>query len=67
MTGGKKWIKHVDVIYIEVNIAELYKDCATLPDIDEFLTEEGFERVVINITEYKWGDALYVRKRAPVE
>ena len=67
MRGGKEWIKHADVVYIEVNVAELYKGCALLPDIDAFLGEEGFDRVLTDITEYKWGDALYVRKRAPVE
>lgn len=51
---GIKWI------YTEVNTEEVYRNCAKLWEIDDYLT--GFERIETNITRYGWGDALYKRK-----
>ena len=48
-------------IYIEVNIEELYKGCSLLPDLDKYLSTYGFRRTLTKITEYGWGDALYLR------
>lgn len=49
----------IDYIYTEVNVAHLYKDCALMSEIDEYLTE--FERVETSITRMEWGDAFYKR------
>jgi glycosyltransferase involved in cell wall biosynthesis len=34
-------------------------------EIDDFLGSRGFKRVITDITEYGWGDALYVRVAPP--
>lgn len=56
-----KYIDFVDYIYTEVNTEEVYKKCDLLTDIDSFLREHNFVRVMIKLTEYNWGDALYKR------
>jgi len=43
------YIQYVQYIYTEVNTEKVYKDCALLPEIDEFLKEKGFTRVACNI------------------
>lgn len=51
----------IDYIYTEVNETDIYKDCALIGEIDEYLSD--FERVETAMTEFKWGDALYRRKK----
>ena len=60
LKGAIKSIKYAKAIYLEVNESELYKGCGLIGDIDLFLAEYGFKRVITNITKYGWGDALYV-------
>lgn len=55
-------LKKVDSIYCEVNIREIYKNCARLEELDGFLAGEGFTRVDIQMTSHGWGDALYIRQ-----
>ena len=52
----------IDWVYTEVNVKSLYKNCALLYQIDNFLLSKGFVRVQIYMTPHFWGDALYVRK-----
>jgi FkbM family methyltransferase len=54
-------LKTVDVIYTEVNIEEVYKGCAQLDEIDNYLRDFGFERVATTMMRENWGDALYIR------
>lgn len=51
----------VDYVYTEVNEKYLYKDCALVGELDEFLSHYGFKRDLTRMTEYGWGDALYVK------
>jgi hypothetical protein len=60
LKGATETIKHAKVLYLEVNSKELYKDCALINEIDEFLAPLGFKRVLTNMTIHKWGDALYI-------
>lgn len=53
--------RHLDVIYAEVNEAELYAGCLTLPRFDAMLADRGFQRVRTLMTPHQWGDAVYVR------
>ena len=49
-------------IYTEVNRDELYKNCARLHELDEFLKDKGFTRIdMVMLDGPGWGDALYVR------
>jgi hypothetical protein len=54
-------IRFANAIYCEVNIQSLYKGCALLGEVDEFLKGKGFTRVAIEMAEQGWGDALYIR------
>ena len=60
LKGATKSIKHAKIIYLEVNSAELYKNCALIQEIDDFLAEYNFKRVLTNMTPHKCGDALYI-------
>lgn len=53
-------LENFNYIYSEVNKESLYKGCALINQIDEFLSE--FKRVEVKWTQFGWGDAFYVRK-----
>ena len=63
LKGAISSIQYADALYLEVNVDELYKDCALIGEIDSFLANYKFERVLTNITSYGWGDALYIRNK----
>jgi len=54
-------------IYLEVNQKPLYKGCATVDQIDEYLSEKKFRRVATRWTPNGWGDALYCSNDLKVE
>jgi len=60
LKGATKYIHHAEAIYLEVNEKELYKGCGLINEIDDFLAQYNFKRVIKNITEHGWGDALYI-------
>jgi len=62
LKGASNSIQYADAIYLEVNEDYLYKDCALIGEIDEFLKLKGFNRVHTVMTQWKWGDALYLRQ-----
>lgn len=67
LKGAEELLKQVDYIFTEINVDELYIDCARLPQLDEFLEERGFKRVEMVLAGSRenwvgWGDALYIRK-----
>jgi FkbM family methyltransferase len=51
----------LDYIYTEVNEEELYKGCALIDEIDQYVAQYGFRRKLVYITKHKWGDAFYGR------
>lgn len=70
--GAKKTLSQIDYIIAEVNREELYKDCALVDEVDEYLSKFNFTRVDTKwITDttlgnYRpkgetWGDALYIK------
>lgn len=59
---GINSLKNAVALYIEVNKKELYKGCVLLPELDEFLRSNGFTRAITTMTEYGWGDAIYLRE-----
>lgn len=61
LKGGIESLRHVKAIYLEVNTEKVYKDCALIGEIDMFLEAYGFTRIRTEITEFNWGDALYVK------
>lgn len=59
----EKYLQHVEYIYTEVNIEEVYKGCNLIGEIDEYLRRFGFERVAQHIyNDLGWGDAFYMKK-----
>ncbi len=59
--GSKEYLNYADAIYTEVNTGEVYKECGLLKDLDVLLGEYGLQRVLTQMTDANWGDALYVR------
>lgn len=61
LRGATTFLEGVSALYLEVNERELYKGCALLPEVDQWLSGRGFTRVATHMTNHGWGDALYVR------
>jgi hypothetical protein len=61
LKGGVDSLKYAKAIYLEVNTEKVYKDCALIGEIDMFLEAYGFSRIRTEITQFNWGDALYVK------
>ena len=60
LRGGIDALAGVKAIYTEVNTQEVYKGCALIEEIDEFLVARGFTRVLTHLVDEGWGDAIYV-------
>ncbi len=60
LKGATQSIQYAKAIYLEVNEKELYKGCALITDIDTFLLQYKFKRVLTTMTRHGWGDALYI-------
>ena len=63
LKGAAKSIQYTEAIYLEVNEKELYKKCGLITEIDKFLEGYNFKRVKTHMTQWGWGDALYVIKQ----
>ena len=62
LKSAEKYLKHVNYIYTEANTKEIYKGCALLPEMDRYLAEYGFARIVFQENDnHGWGDAFYYR------
>jgi len=61
LKGASNALQYAKALYLEVNTEEVYKGCAKLGELDAFLEERGFKRVLTYITPFGWGDALYIR------
>jgi hypothetical protein len=61
LKGATQHLPFVKALYLEVNTEEVYKGCALIQDIDAFLKPFGFQRVLTYLTDYHWGDALYLK------
>jgi FkbM family methyltransferase len=60
LRGATKLLESIDIVYSEVNTAEVYVGCAKLDEMDAFL--EGFQRVETEMCGSQgWGDALWLR------
>jgi len=52
----------IRAVYTEINFQELYKGCCLVHELDEYLSQFGFKRLITVAPEKTWGDALYARK-----
>jgi FkbM family methyltransferase len=63
MQGLGTQINNFKWIYTEVNKEYVYKGCALVSEIDEFLASASFTRVATRWVKGKgWGDALYIHQ-----
>ncbi len=62
LKGMEEYLKDVDYIYTEVNEDYVYKECALITELDEYLIKFGLHRVETKwYGNAKWGDAFYIR------
>jgi len=59
LKGAENILEQVDFIYTEINTKELYKNCALVNDIDDYLKKYNFKRIKTQMTQHGWGDAFY--------
>ena len=59
----EQYLSSVDYIYTEVNSDFVYKNCAIINEIDDYLAKYGLNRVeTVWYQNCRWGDAFYIRK-----
>jgi len=62
--GAVKTLESIDVIISEINKEEMYKNCARVNDLDEYLKGFDFFRVATHWQDGEtWGDGLYVKNK----
>lgn len=54
-------IFEISYVYSEVNRESVYKGCALIAEMDDFLSQKGFTRIDTIWTNNGWGDALWVK------
>lgn len=59
--GAKEFIKNIDCIWMEVEEVELYKGQPLKPDVEKFMYQRGFFKV-LDTTNGQAGDQFYARK-----
>ena len=63
LKGMSEYLNKVDYLYTEVNSDYVYKDCALIGELDDFLLKFNLHRVETKWCEdFRWGDAFYIRK-----
>lgn len=62
LKGFGDLLNNIKYIYTEINTNNLYKDCALVGELDDYLEKYGFKRVETSMTQFEWGDALYIKE-----
>jgi len=63
LKGMEEYLNKVDYLYTEVNSDYVYKNCALVTELDEYLLKYGLHRVETQwCGDFRWGDAFYIRK-----
>tara|TARA_Y100000389_G_C17245822_1_gene405526 strand:+ start:91 stop:729 length:639 start_codon:yes stop_codon:yes gene_type:complete len=62
LNGALKYLNYVKCIYIKIHYKELYYNNPSVNDLDLFLNNYCFYRVLIKFNNYGWGDAIYIKK-----
>ncbi len=65
MKGGKETLKHIDLVYSEVNRDETRTGNMLIDEFEELLLWEGFEKVqeFWPSPSLSWGDSVFVRRK----
>lgn len=61
LKGFGDYLKNIDIIIAEVNRDDVYKDCARIEDIDNYLSNYSMKMASVYWQSKSWGDAIYVR------
>jgi len=61
LKGMEEYLPKVDYLYTEVNSNYVYKNCALVSELDEYLKRFDLVRVETSWTDCEWGDAFYIR------
>ena len=61
LQGASEILPHVLAVVAEVSCVELYEGAPLEGEIDRYMTNHGFSKVLTSYTEYQWGESLYVR------
>ena len=61
LQGASNSLRFAKALYLEVNTEEVYKGCGLITEIDSLVGQYGFKRVLTKMTEFHWGDALYLK------
>jgi FkbM family methyltransferase len=61
LKGATNSLRYAKVLYLEVNTEDVYKGCAKLNELDEYLGMRGFRRILTKTVREGWGDAMYIR------
>lgn len=61
LEGASKILPYIQAIVAEVSCIELYEGAPLEPEIDRYMINSGFSKVLTSYTEYQWGESLYVR------
>ena len=63
LKGMESYLPKVDYLYTEVNSDYVYEGCALITELDDYLKPFGLHRVETQwCADFRWGDALYIRK-----
>jgi hypothetical protein len=63
LKGALETLKHVDFLYVEVNIHEVYIGCGKMHEVDALLEPLGFIKAESDVSNSSgWGDVLYIKK-----
>ena len=62
--GATKTLESIDLILAEINKEEMYKDCAKVEDLENYLQGFGFERIFQywQLDGGTYGDGLYLKR-----
>lgn len=63
LRGGVKTLENIDYIFTEFNMVEMYENCPSIVDLDNFLQPFGFIRQETWFVDGVWGDAFYLKNR----
>jgi FkbM family methyltransferase len=61
LKGAGNKIQECDYIFVELNRAEVYENCTKIEELDHYLKQQGFNRVLFRWWSL-WGDGFYVKK-----
>ena len=63
LQGIGEELTNLKAIFTEINTDYVYQECALITEIDQYLSNFGFERVeTVMWSDHPWGDALYLKK-----